>query len=152
MTRVFALLAACALIAPAAVSAQARDDDSALRANIAQWGEAYNRHDAAAVAKWYAPDAVYISPAGRVVMGSAEIQKYHEEGWKKSPTAQITIATTRVILIKPDVAMAYGTFETSGAMGPDGKPVVAKGPWVATYVMREGQWRVLTHTAAFSRP
>jgi uncharacterized protein (TIGR02246 family) len=147
MRYVLAVLAACVLIAPLALPAQGQVDEAAIRKNIELWVQSYNKHDAAPIAKMYTQDAMYFTPTGEMYTGPSGVQKYLEETWKQSPKVQIKVDTKQIRGLKPDVAVGHGTYELTNAMGPDGKPMTMKGPWVATFMMQGERWVAVTHAA-----
>jgi uncharacterized protein (TIGR02246 family) len=67
------------------VAASARDtgspsaDETAIRKLVAEQTEAWNRHDAAAWSKDFAPDADFVNIFGGVFQGRAEIEKRHAD-------------------------------------------------------------------------
>jgi uncharacterized protein (TIGR02246 family) len=147
MRYVLAVLAVCVFVAPLGQAAQGQVDEAAIRKNIELWVQSYNKHDAGPIAKMYTQNAVYLAPTGEMYTGPSGIQKYLEESWKQSPKVQIKVETKQIRGLKPDVAFGHGTYEITNAMGPDGKPMTMKGPWVATFTMQGEQWVAVTHAA-----
>ncbi len=152
MRYALALLVACVLLAPVAVPAQGPGDEALIRKNIELWGQQFNKRDAAALAKWYPQDSVYVTPTGLKLSGPAEIQTYFEHSFQESPKSQIAIQITRIRMVKPDLAVGEGTFEITNLTTTDGKPIPMKGPWVSTFFMQGGQWAPLAHAAAMTMP
>ena len=98
------LLAALTVALPALASAQgietpriplrtALNEISAFRA---EYEEAYNKHDMAALTAMYAPDAVVIAPTGERFIGRAAIRKMLEAD-SAAGTTRFESDTTRVV-------------------------------------------------------
>jgi len=152
MRYALALLVACVLLVPIAAPAQGQGDEALIRKNIEQWGQQFNARDAAALAKWYPQNSVYVTPTGLKLTGPAEIQTYFEHSFQQSPKSRIAIQVARIWMVKPDLALGEGTFEITDLTAPDGKPIPMKGPWVTTFFMQGGQWAPLAHAAAMAMP
>jgi uncharacterized protein (TIGR02246 family) len=97
------------VLAPPAMadSAKARGtDEAAIRKLVADQAEAWNRSDAAAWSKDFAPDAEFINIVGTVFKGRAEIETRHAfvfDTLFKGSRTQVTV--TRVIFLGGDVAV-----------------------------------------------
>lgn len=81
-------------------------DEAALRALVARQAEAWNRHDAAAWSKDFAPDADFVNIAGMVFSGRAEIEKRHAAIFAsvfKDSRTQVTVR--KLSFPRPDVAL-----------------------------------------------
>jgi len=95
--------------------------EAAIRADEAAFAAAWNKHDAKAMAAFWAQDGDLINPQGRVAKGRAEIEKLfqdeHSKGLKQS-TYKPGPLTVR--FIEPDIAFAESDSEISGATNPDG--------------------------------
>jgi ketosteroid isomerase-like protein len=66
---------------------------------------------------------------------------------RRQGTPSLSVTTVFVRFLKPDVAIASGTWtETGGAPGP------AKGSWMAAYVQQGGKWLMSSGLAAVAPP
>ncbi len=124
--------------------------EATIRKNIELWAQQYNDHDAASLAGWYTNDSVYITPTGLGLVGPEQIHAYFDASFKRAPKARIAVEIGPVQLMKPDLAIANGTFEITNAVDPTGKPVPIKGPWVSTFVMQQERWIPIAHASAIT--
>ena len=68
-------LVVLAMVVTSPVIAKTTDDDQAVRNVLASFDEAFNRHDADAVAALYTDDAEFVNVAGMWWRGRAEIKR-----------------------------------------------------------------------------
>jgi uncharacterized protein (TIGR02246 family) len=122
----------------------ARDED-AIRRLMADYTHASNRHDAKAMSMLWARDGDSVNSTGQVVRGRAEIEKTVAELHSKFfRGARITRTVRAIRFIKPDVAIADGSWKTVGALGPDGKEYPPlKGLYTIITVKQRGVWLIL---------
>jgi uncharacterized protein (TIGR02246 family) len=110
--------------------------EAAIRKMVAGYVEAFNKHDADALANYWSPDAVYLDRStGERVSGRADIAKRFTTLFKDQPESKMTVETESIRFISPNVAVEQG----------NSKEIVAKGeaedvPYTAVYVKRDGQW------------
>lgn len=152
MRYALAILVGILLLVPIAAPAQGQGDEATIRKNIELWVQQYNKHDAAALAKWYRKTAVYVTPTGEMFLGPEQIQQYFEKGFQQSAKEQISVQVTALRVEKPDLMVGYGTFEVTGIERPGGMTHPMKGPWVATFVKEGAEWFPLTHAASMQMP
>jgi uncharacterized protein (TIGR02246 family) len=126
------------------------NEEATVRANIELWAKQYNDHDAAGLAAWYTQECVYLTPTGLALVGPDQIHQYFKASFERSPKIGIVVQIEQFRMDKPDLAVARGTFEVTNLVDPKGKPLPIKGPWVSTFVMREGRWIPLTHASAIT--
>jgi uncharacterized protein (TIGR02246 family) len=99
-----------------------------------QWMDAYNKKDAATIAKMYTDDAV-VSFDQWTASGRAEFQDaLNKEFPADTKFTAITVDQSRRV---GDLNIARGTW-AADAKGPDGKPIPVNGHWV-TVGMCQGQ-------------
>jgi uncharacterized protein (TIGR02246 family) len=100
------------------------EDEASIRAIIVEMTDAFNKHDAKASSRMYAPDAEFVNVAGRSARGPAEIEKFLAAA-HSTRLKEATIKTLNVTIrfIRPDVAIVHETHEMSGFLGPDGTKV-----------------------------
>jgi uncharacterized protein (TIGR02246 family) len=104
-----------------AQSPASRGDEDAIKKVIVGTTEAFNKHDAKAFARFYAPDAELVTVRGERMKGAAEIEKGLAAIFATRATAA-TLKTLEVSIrfIKPDVAIAHVTNEMSGVINAEG--------------------------------
>ena len=124
-------------------------DETVLRQLVAAQTEAWNRHDAAAWSKDFAPDADFVNIVGTVFQGKAEIEKRHAGIFAsifKTSRAQVTVR--RIAFLGPDVAIVDTDHEVTGHSGlPPGVQNTDESGTLRTrmrYVMRktQGTWQI----------
>ena len=117
-------------------AAQPSPDEAAIRKMVAGYVEAFNKHDAQALAGYWSPDAVYLDRAtGEEVVGRPEIAKRFTALFKDQPDSKMTVNTESIRFVSPNVAVEQGSSqEATGKGGP------AEVPYTAVYIKRDGQW------------
>jgi uncharacterized protein (TIGR02246 family) len=97
------------------------DDETAIRAVIADMTDGFNKHDAVASSRMYTPDADFTNAAGMQAKGSAAIERFLAAGFlsRLKNASQKTMNVT-IRFIRPDVAVVHVTNQISGFLTPDG--------------------------------
>lgn len=93
-------------------------DEAALRKLVADQTEAWNRSDAAAWSKDFAPDAAFINIVGTVFNGRPEIEKRHAFVFNtafKGSRSEVTV--TRVLFVDNAVAVVDSEHVVTGYAG-----------------------------------
>ena len=104
--------------------------------SVKAYVEAFNKHDAKALADMWSPDAVYLNRVtGEEVVGRDAIAKQFTAMFKDEPDVKLTAQTESVQFISPNVAEEHGN---STVTVPKGEPEEV--PYSAVYVKRDGQW------------
>lgn len=117
-------------------AAQPSADETAIRNSVKTYVEAFNKHDAAALADMWSPDAVYLNRGtGEEVVGRDAIAKQFTAMFKDQPEVKLTAETESVQFISPNVAEEHGN---STVTAPKGEPEEV--PYSAVYVKRDGKW------------
>jgi uncharacterized protein (TIGR02246 family) len=102
------------------------DDQTAKRAIediAAKLAEAWNRHDARALAAIFAEDADFTNVFGMVAKGRAAIEALHAPLFKTIfKDSRLSVTETGVRLIRPDVASVDVKWTMTGARDPHGNP------------------------------
>jgi uncharacterized protein (TIGR02246 family) len=115
---------------------EASDDDAALRANVTAYVEAFNKHDAAALAELWSPDAVYTNRlTGEEVVGREGIAEQFKAVFAERPEMKLAVDVESVRLLSPNVAIENGTVRF---LEKDLEPESIE--YAAVYVKREGKW------------
>ena len=110
--------------------------EAAIRKMDAGYVEAFNKHDAEALANYWSPDAVYLDRVtGEEVSGRENIAKRFTALFKDQPESKMTVDTDSIRFVSPNVAVEEGTSnETIGKGAPE------EVPYTAVYIKRDGQW------------
>jgi uncharacterized protein (TIGR02246 family) len=151
-TLLLAVLVSLFMWGPEAQAQEARSqDEAAIRALVAAQAEAWNRHDAAAWSKDFAPDADFINIVGTVFQGRAEIEKRHAGIFASIFKESRTKVTVRqVVFLGPEVAVVSMVHEVTGHAGlPPGVQNSDESGTLRTqmkYVMRKsaGAWQIVS--------
>lgn len=134
-------------------SAAVADDADAVKAVATQWAEAWNAGDMEAVGALYADDSDYVNFFGQSVSGKAEIQasfsEIHSTVYKGS---KISIETTSVQFVKPDVAVSDSVWELSNVPKTEGPAMPTKGQSTAVMVNEGGAWKIAAHRTRIPTP
>ncbi|WP_197454448.1 SgcJ/EcaC family oxidoreductase [Stieleria varia] len=109
--------------ADASVVAEAKPispDLDAIRDASQSFVDAFNHHDANAVAALWTKDGEYIDGAGRVLVGRDEISKDYHEYFAANPEAKITIVIDSLRLLSSDTAIEDGRAAVESSAGNTG--------------------------------
>lgn len=140
------LIASCLILAFITVPVLAADSpapanlEQAIKDRTKEFDAAWNRHDAQAVAAYYATTGDLVTDTGDVLSGRDGIQQALTDGFNgdlKNSTLTSTVSSVR--LIKPDVAIVDGEAELKNG---DAEP--RKLHIVSILVNQDGKW--LTET------
>lgn len=117
-------------------AAQPSPDEVAIRKSVKTYVEAFNKHDAKALADMWSPEAVYLNRAtGEEVVGREAIAQQFVAMFKDEPEVKLTAETESVQFISPNVAVERGD---STVIVPKKEPEDV--PYSAVYVKRDGAW------------
>ena len=149
--RIRSLLAAlaAATLAAAPAAAQQRPDMNAVSADRAaieqaarDYEAAWAKGDATAIAVMYSKDLLSIGNAG-ITNGREDLQRDFSENfageWKGTT---IKINREPVEFIRPDVALAYGTY-----LVKRGAETIADGRYLSVWVKENGKWHIRANQA-----
>jgi uncharacterized protein (TIGR02246 family) len=126
--------------------AQAQDVRQAVEAANAQWNEAFDKKDAAALAALYTQDAKILPPGGRVISGTAEIQKF----WQTTVKGGVSGYSIKVIDAHADGNLAYEVAQWE-AKGPGQQTF--RGGLVQVFERQgDGSLKSRLHTWSISMP
>jgi len=114
-------------------------DEKALQEQNEAFVDAFNRSDIKAVAEAYAPDADFLSAQGQRIKGRDALEKYFTKGFAESRGLKLQHTDSSIRFLKPDVAIADGTWEITGR--PEGNP--ARGHYTAILMKRDGKWLIV---------
>jgi uncharacterized protein (TIGR02246 family) len=110
--------------------------EAAIRKGAASYMEAFNKHDAKAIADQWSPDAVYLNRStGEEVVGREAIAKQFAELFKQQPELKLEVTVTSVQFVSPNVAIETGT---ATLLAPGAEPDETE--YSAVNVRRDGKW------------
>jgi uncharacterized protein (TIGR02246 family) len=108
----------------------------AIKKAVAAYVEAFNKHDAKALAEQWSPEAVYLNRVtGEEVVGQKAIAEQFTAIFKERPNLKIDVSTESIQFLSPNVAVEHGTAKLAAAKG---EPEEIE--YTAVYVKREGKW------------
>jgi uncharacterized protein (TIGR02246 family) len=145
-----AMLLAAAL-APVVGAQEASDAEEAVKMVATQWQDAWNGGDMDALGALYAEDADYVDLFGRTFKGREQIQANFSEVHSTAyEGAKISIETTSVQFVKPDVAVSDSAWEVTGHAEAEGVP--SKGVSTGVLVKQDGEWEIVAHRTRVPAP
>lgn len=106
---------------------------------IADYVEAYNRHDAAALAAFYTADGVFVSVTGTPIEGRDAIEKFWAATFQR--IGNVT-QSAKAFEIHTLGESAWGIGEYSARRKGQVGPPEIKGHWSAVYVPEGGAWKL----------
>ncbi len=106
--------------------------------------EAWNKHDASAMATMWTDDGDHMEPDGRTVFGKKEVQRLlayeHASVFKSS---KLHLAIEHVRLPKKGVAVADGTYELFGVTDTRGNKIPIRAGYFTSFLIKDGdKWKV----------
>ena len=130
------------------------EDEEAIRRIVAEMTDGFNRHDARAATRMYAPDADFVSVRGEAATGSRKIEeKLAAIFATRAGGAVLTTLDVKVRFVRPDVALAHVLNELAGLMAPDGEKLPAhREQSIRVFVKDNGAWRVAAFHNTMQRP
>src|SRR5687768_15635526 len=85
-------------------------DEAAIREAAASYAEAFNKHDAQAVADHWSPDAVYLNHStGEEVVGREAIAEQFSTLFEEQPELKLEVTPASIQFVSPNVAIEHGT-------------------------------------------
>lgn len=84
-------------------------DEKAIRAAIQSYVDAFNKHDAQAVAAHWTAGGEFITPAGKVVTGREELEKEFTAYFAEAKDAKLEIGEPSIQMLSPGVAVEHGS-------------------------------------------
>ncbi len=120
-------------------AAEPRDpaaDEAAIRKADAAYVQAFNKHDAKALADTWSPEAVYLNRVtGDEVTGRAAIAEEFATVFKHQPEVKLELNVQSIQFVSPNVAVEQGIAKT---LLP--KDDAEEEEYSAVFVRRDGQW------------
>lgn len=116
-----------------------------VRRVIQNFASCWNRHDMAAFAALFAPDAEFVNVAGMWWRGRAEIQAAHEfTHSSRFKDSRLSILETEVRLPAEGVALARARWKLEGHIGPDGSALPRRnGLLFSVLQYKAGGWLII---------
>lgn len=114
------------------------DAESAIRGSADRFADAYNRHDAKAVAACFTTGAEFVTETGTTLRGRESLERHFAHVFADSPKVRLELKVESVRKLASGAALEEGTVTLVRA--PDERPVVSR--YTALHVAEEGGWRV----------
>lgn len=136
-------LGACAVPAVAS-AADSPKDSAAIRQLFGDFTDAFNRHDAQAVAALCTGNVDFIVIGGEDVRGRAAVAGHLQPLFAgRLKSVDRTASVQEIRFLRPDVAIVVATYETRGVTMPNGTPApAAEGVYDWVVVRRGEQWHI----------
>jgi uncharacterized protein (TIGR02246 family) len=134
-------------------------DERGIRAVLAAYEEAWNRHDMKAWAKLFTDDVDYVNRAGGLWKGNKANVEGHEAVHaalkKQHQKMTWSAAVEKVSFLGPDLALVHATWRWPGFVLPSGEELKDfRGIMTLVMVKQDGKWliRALHNTVADEPP
>jgi uncharacterized protein (TIGR02246 family) len=114
---------------------EASSDESAIRAAVQSYVDAYNRGDAKAVAAHWGETSEWTSPSGQRFKGRPAIEKEMAAMFAENKGVHIEVMNPSIRIVSPDVAIEEGTVRVTSPAEPP-----SDSTYVAVHVKRDGKW------------
>ena len=120
------------------VGKQAKTDgvEKAILDTANLYTEAFNRHDAKAIAALCTEDCEFIDRDGSMMRGHEEIEQEFKSTFAENPKARISLSLDSLRMLTPDVAIEQGTT----VHFPDGKTATVETKYEVTHVRKNNRW------------
>jgi uncharacterized protein (TIGR02246 family) len=119
-------------------SVPASADETAIEKAAHDFAQAYNRHDAKAIAGLFSADAEFVEQDGTTLSGRAAIETALADTFTENPKAAISITIDSIRMLTPQVAIERG----ATTWFPDGQTATSRSPYTAVHVKRDGRWLI----------
>ena len=115
---------------------QPDDSEAAIRKADEAYVQAFNKHDAKALADQWSPDAVYVNRVtGEEVIGRAAIAAQFTDLFKEQKDVKLDVNVESIQFLSPNVAVEHGD---ATLLVPKGEP--DRFQYTAIFVKRDGRW------------
>lgn len=122
-----------------------KSDEEMILARAQEFADAWNKHDATAMAYIWSADGDLINPMGRRASGLTEIQRlFADEHSKAMKNTTFTITGMKVRFLNPQMAIIDQDAEVTGIANPDGTTMTMKPHVVGVMTKSGGQWWLTT--------
>ncbi|HEX7377336.1 MAG TPA: SgcJ/EcaC family oxidoreductase [Pirellulales bacterium] len=116
-----------------------QEDVRQIEAEVAAYVEAFNDKDAAALARHWSKNGVYVRPAdGKRLTDRKAIQKEFKAAFVAQPEAVLKVDVRAIRFVTADVAIEEGTAEVTPSPGT----VPTRTDYTVVHVQRDGQWQI----------
>ena len=112
-------------------------DELAIRQAIQSYSDAFNRHDAGAVAEHWSPTGEFVLPSGSSLRGREEIAKEFTAYFAETPDVRVEVAEPSIEFLSPNVAVETGS---AVVLFPDQEPVSSE--YVAIHMKTPQGWKM----------
>jgi len=135
-------LAACKPTEEKAAKVDTAAEEQAIRAKEAAWMDAYNKHDAAALAGQY-EDGGSLASNGVALMTDAASRKAFLEGFAADPALKVDFASDRIIVASSgDLASSRGHYSFTYTDPATKQPKTERGSYLTVYrKAADGSWK-----------
>jgi len=123
-------------------AAHAQDFKSTVQSAASKWDEAFNKGDAAQLAKMYGSKAALLPPGGAAVTGESNIQQFWTTTVGKGfGQHKVTVQQAET---KGDMGYAYGRWQATGP-GEGGGKKQYEGNWSNVLERQGNEWKTVLH-------
>ena len=114
-------------------------DVQQIEQEVADYVEAFNAKDAAALSRHWSESGAYVRPSdGKRLVGRKVIQREFEATFAEQPKAVLAVKVHTIRFVTGDVALEEGTAEVT--LLPDTIP--SRTDYTAVHVKRDGEWQI----------
>ncbi len=139
----FLILSICAVGQTAgskAKSTGSAKDEERIRKVLADFVEAWNKHDAKAFSMVFAEDADFTNVRGMSAYGRAEVEKFHAPRFATTfKDSYQKMTKIKIRFIKPDVAAVDARWEMTGAKTQEGQAIPMRKGLLNFVMTKEGE-------------
>ncbi|HEY6844337.1 MAG TPA: nuclear transport factor 2 family protein [Thermoanaerobaculia bacterium] len=131
-----------------------KSDEELIRARAQEFADAWNKHDATAMAYFWSVDGDLVNPFGRRASGLTEIQRlFADEQSKAMKDTTYTVTAVKVRFLNPTTAVVDQDVEVANIASPDGTAVTMKPHIHSVMTKSGGQWWIASARAfAYMQP
>ena len=108
----------------------------AIRHSVEKFVNAYNAHDAKAIAKLFLPEAQVVDEDENTIQGQAEIESLFAGIFEEAPESKIEVTIESIKFIGTALALESGSSTTTATNGTSAE----RGRYSVLHVLRDGKW------------
>jgi uncharacterized protein (TIGR02246 family) len=120
-----------------AVGDEYPEEEKAIRAAIKSYLDAFNRHDAKAVAAHWSATGEFVTPGGDVLRGTEQLERDFADYFANAANVTLELADPKIEFLSPNVALETGT---ARVLEPNAEPTETE--YVAVHVKYSTGWKM----------
>ena len=135
--QIHCLLSGLILLLSPAMADEPSPDELAIRQAVQSYTDAFNRHDAQAVAQHWSATGEFVMPSGSTLQGRQQIAEEFAAYFAETPSVRVEVAEPVLEFLSPNVAVETGS---AVVLNPEEDPVSSE--YVAIHMRTSEGWKM----------